>query len=72
MQWQGAGAHRHGGDRDEDDDDGSSSTSLGRGKSRYRGKCFDCGKRGHMVRDCPKKKKECALLCDVDEEAALL
>ena len=61
----------HGSDRD-DDDDGSSSTSSGRGRSHYRGKCFDCGVRGHKARDCPKKKKERALLADVKEEAALL
>ena len=58
----------HGSDRD---DDGSSSTSSGRGRSRYRGKCFDCGVRGHKARDCPKKKER-ALLADVEEEAALL
>lgn len=61
----------HGNDRDDDDD--GSSTSSGRGRSRYRGKCFDCGVRGHKARDCPKKKKkERALLVDVEEEAALL
>ncbi|CAN6328796.1 unnamed protein product [Urochloa humidicola] len=71
----GGGARRsgggHGGDRD-DDDDGSSSTSSGGGRSRYRGKCFDCSVRGHMARDCPRKKKERALLADVDEEPTLL
>jgi hypothetical protein len=67
----GENGNGHGGDRD-DDDDGGSSTSSGRGRSRYRGKCFDCGVRGHRARDCPKKKKERALLADVDEEAALL
>jgi hypothetical protein len=61
--------HAHG--HDDDDDDGSS-TSSGRGRSRYRGKCFDCGVRGHMARDCPKKKKERALLVDVDDEPTLL
>ena len=61
----------HGSDRD-DDDGGSSSTSSGRGRSRCRGKCFDCGVREHKARDCPKKKKERALLADVEEEAALL
>ena len=60
----------HGSDRD-DDDGGSSSTSSGRGRSRYRGKCFDCGVRGHKARDCPKKKER-ALLADVKEEAALM
>jgi hypothetical protein len=28
--------------------------------------------RGHMARDCPGKKKERALLADVDEEPTLL
>jgi len=56
----------------DDDDDGSSSTSSGRGRSRYRGKCFDCGVHGHKARDCSKKKKERAMLADVEEEAALL
>ncbi|CAN6286494.1 unnamed protein product [Urochloa humidicola] len=55
-----------------DDDDGGSSTSSGHGRSRYRGKCFDCGERGHMARNCPRKKKERTLLCDVEEEPALL
>jgi hypothetical protein len=55
----------------EDGDDGTS-TCSGRSRSRYRGKCFECGERGHQVRDCPRKKKEAALLCDADEEAALL
>ncbi|CAN6333479.1 unnamed protein product [Urochloa humidicola] len=61
----------HGGDHD-DDDDTNSSTSSGRGGSRYRGRCFDCGARGHMARECPKKRKEKALLADVDEEPTLL
>ncbi|CAN6207794.1 unnamed protein product [Urochloa humidicola] len=60
----------HGGDRDYDDD--SSSTSSGRGRSRYRGRCFECGVRGHIAKDCPKKRREKALLADVDEEPTLL
>ncbi|CAO2206320.1 unnamed protein product [Urochloa humidicola] len=69
----GGGEHGggHGGDRDDDDDDGSS-TSSGRGRSRYRGKCFDCGERGHMSLNCPNRKKEKALLADVEEEPTLL
>ncbi|CAN6204163.1 unnamed protein product [Urochloa humidicola] len=61
----------HGGDHGDDDDDGSS-TSMGHGRSRYRGRCFDCGVRGHMARDCPRKKKERTLLADIDEEPTLL
>ena len=34
--------------------------------------CFDCGVRGHKAMDCLKKKKERALLADIEEEAALL
>jgi hypothetical protein len=68
----GGGGRRGGGHGGDDDDDGSSSTSSGGGRSRYRGRCFDCGARGHMARECPKKKRERALLADVDEEATLL
>ncbi|CAN6238154.1 unnamed protein product [Urochloa humidicola] len=68
------GGNEHGGGYggDRDDDDGGSSTSSGGGRSRYRGRCFDCGARGHMARECPKKRKEKALLADVDEEPTLL
>lgn len=68
--------HVHGGIGEKggshDDDDDGSSTSSRRGRSRYRGKCFDCGERGHMARNCPRKKKEQTLLCNVDEEPTLL
>lgn len=78
-QWEarsrGGGGRRgnggHGGGGQDDDDDGGSSTSSRSGRSRYRGCCFDCGMRGHMARDCPKKKEK-ALYADVDEEATLL
>ncbi|CAN6235006.1 unnamed protein product [Urochloa humidicola] len=69
---QRGGGGRRGGDHEDDGDDGGSSTSSERGRSRYRGKCFDRGVRGHMARDCPRKKKERALLTDVDEEPTLL
>jgi hypothetical protein len=56
---QRGGGSIHGGDRDDGGgDDDNSNTSSGRGRSRYRGKCFDGGVRGHMARDCPKKKRE--------------
>jgi hypothetical protein len=78
-QWEARSRQRGGGRRrgsggghDGGDDDDVSSTCSCRGRSRYRGKCFDCGVRGHMARDCPGKKKDRALLADVDEEATLL
>jgi hypothetical protein len=43
-----------------------------RGKRRYRGRCFECGERGHMARDCRAKKKEKALLVNVEDEPTLL
>jgi hypothetical protein len=72
--WRGGGrCHdddvRGGGYNDDDDD--SSIMSSGRGGGRYHGRCFNCGTRGHMTRECPKKNEK-ALLADVDEEAMLL
>jgi len=56
------------------DDDARSTTSLGsgRGGSRFRGRCYECGERGHMGKDCRGKKKETALLADVDNEQTLM
>jgi hypothetical protein len=55
---------------DDDVDDNRSTMSSGsRHKgSRYRGRCFECNKRGHKAKDCPAKKKETALLADIDDE----
>ncbi|KAL6614788.1 hypothetical protein ACP70R_037058 [Stipagrostis hirtigluma subsp. patula] len=53
---------------DHDDDDGGSSTCSGRSERRNRGRCFNCGVRGHIAKYCPEKKKEKTLLADVDEE----
>jgi hypothetical protein len=52
----------------------TSRTSSGASKrlSHYRGQCFDCGQHGHMIRNCLWKKKEWALLCDVDEDEVLV
>jgi hypothetical protein len=72
----GNGRRGNGGGNDHDNtDDDTSSTLSGmsrRGKSRYRGRCFECGERGHMARDCRAKKKEKALLVNVEDEPTLL
>jgi hypothetical protein len=60
-------------DGHDDSDDDSDSPSSIRARSRYRGRCFDCGDRGHMAKDCRAKKKEKALLVvDADDEPTLL
>jgi len=62
-----------GGGRDNDDDARSTTSSgSGRGGSRFRGRCYECGERGHMGKDCRGKKKETALLADVDNEQTLM
>ena len=63
------GAGRSGG-HDKDDED-TSSTSSGASR-RHRGRCFNCGERGHTARDCPKSRRERALLADADNEPTLL
>lgn len=57
------------------DDDGDSSTysgTSGRSERRNRGKCFNCGVRGHLARDCREPRKEKALLAEVNDEPTLL
>jgi hypothetical protein len=46
-------------------------SGASRRSGRYQGWCFDCGERGHMARNCPRKKEK-AMLTDVEEEYALL
>jgi hypothetical protein len=62
-------------DSSEDDDDRGNnvrSGASGRRRSSGKGKCFNCGVRGHFSRECPKLRKEEALYANAEEEATLL
>jgi hypothetical protein len=67
-------AHQNDYHSDDDDDDNRSTTSSGsrRDGSHYRGPCYECGERGHKAKECRGKKKETALLADVDDEPVLM
>jgi hypothetical protein len=72
----GDGGSRGGGSHNnDDDDDGGSSTSLRASRHRRssgKGRCFNCGVRGHFSMECTKPRKEEALLADADDEPTLL
>jgi len=63
------------GGREDDSDDGASSVrsgARGRRRSSGKGRCFNCGVRSHLSRECPKPRKEEALYGNADDEATLL
>jgi hypothetical protein len=71
----GNGDRSNNGDEHNDGDDDASSMASGssrRGWSRNKGQCFECGGYGHIARFCrEKKRKEKALLADIEEPTLL-
>jgi hypothetical protein len=70
----GRGSGRDDNSEDDDDDGRSSVRSGASGHRRSSGKarCFNCGVRGHLSRECSKPRKEEALFAGADDEATLL
>ncbi|KAM0884230.1 hypothetical protein ACQ4PT_031094 [Festuca glaucescens] len=62
----------HGSMRNDEDNSSDSDTSVRRGrKAGKKGKCYNCGVRGHYSSECRNPKKE-AFFASADEHPALL
>ncbi len=62
----------HGRNDNNDDDASDDSNDNGRMSDRKIGKCYNCGIRGHLAKNCRKPRKQHALVATADEEPCLL